>query len=147
MGKCHHGRQWTKCAMTEGVISKVEAHCHVQKQPIMHDGPSLTWRNGDPIAPAVVSDDNGADAGNDGDVAPPDPPMFLPPLPLNPLNLDDIDVAAVAPLPVVPVDVGARYDINQAPVQGAPAPLKEEEEIKGVVCNVIDNERDAIGAA
>ena len=103
----------------------------------MHDGPIVTWRIGDPIAPAVVSDDD-ADAGNDDDVAPPDPPIFLPipPLPPNPLDLDDIDVAAVAPLIIVPVDIGARY-VPGAPAQGASAPVAEEEEIEGEVYDVV----------
>ena len=49
--------------------------------------------------------------------------MFLPtsPLPHRLIDLDDIDVTAVAPLPVVLVDIGAKYDINQAPDRGAPA--------------------------
>ena len=51
----------------------------------MHDGPIVTWKNGDPIAPAVISDD-GVDAGVDVDVTP-DPPLFLP-LSTLPLNLD-----------------------------------------------------------
>ena len=60
--KRRHGQQWTKCVMTEGVISRVQALGWAQKQPIMHDGPIVIWRNGDPIAPAVVSDVD-ADAG------------------------------------------------------------------------------------
>ena len=38
-GKRSHGRQWTKCLMTEGIISKVEALGQKQKQPVIHDGP------------------------------------------------------------------------------------------------------------
>ena len=37
-GKQRHGCQWTKCVMTEGVISKVETLDQYQKQPVMHDG-------------------------------------------------------------------------------------------------------------
>ena len=73
--------------------------------------------------------------------------LSLPPLPFNPIDLDDIGVAMVAPLYVVQVDAGARYDINQAPIQGASAHLKEEEEIEGVIYNVIDEENDTNGDA
>lgn len=63
----------------------------------MHGMLIITWRNGDPIAPAVVSGD---DAGNDyDDDASPSP------LPPNPLDLHVIDVNVVALLPVVPVDI------------------------------------------
>ena len=55
-GKHRHGGQWAKCAMTESVITKVEALGWAQTQPVMHDGPIVTWRNGDPIAPAIASD-------------------------------------------------------------------------------------------
>ena len=41
-GKWRHGRQWTKCAMTEGIIPKVEALGRAQKQPVMHNGPIVT---------------------------------------------------------------------------------------------------------
>ena len=61
--------------MTGGVISRVEALGKAQKQPIMHDGPIVTWRNDDPIAPAVVSDVD-ADATMD-EIVTPDPPLFL----------------------------------------------------------------------
>lgn len=68
--------------------------------------------------------------------------FFLPqPLPPHPLDLDDIGVDAVVPLPVVLVDVGARKDNEQAHVnatdqqahtnavdQGAPAQFEVEEE-------------------
>ena len=89
------------------------------------------WKDDDPIALAVVFDDN---ASNDDDDAPTDPPMFLttPPIPPNTYDLNDIDVAMVAPLPLPPVDVGARFDINQAPDQG-------------VVYDGIDEESDANG--
>ena len=88
--------------MTEGVISKVEALGWAQNQPIMHDGPIVTWRNGDLIAPAFVFDVD-AYASTD-DIVTPDPTLFLPTLPL---GLHDIDVATVAPLRDVPADVGA----------------------------------------
>ena len=52
-GKRQHGQQWTKCAMTDGIILQVEALCRAQNQPGMHDGPIVTWQNGDPIAPIV----------------------------------------------------------------------------------------------
>ena len=55
--------------MTEGIISKVEALGRAQKQPAMHDGPIVTWRNGDPIGPVPASD-VAADAIEDGSVAP-----------------------------------------------------------------------------
>ena len=42
-GKRQHGQQWTKCAMTEGIILQVEALGWAQKQPNMHDGPIVTW--------------------------------------------------------------------------------------------------------
>ena len=90
--------------MTKDVISRVKALGQAQKQPIMHDEPIIRWKNGDPIAPAVISDD-GVDAGVDVDVTP-DPPLFLP-LPTLPLGLDEIDVAMVAPLQVVLVNIGA----------------------------------------
>ena len=41
----------------------------------MHDGPIVTWKNGDPIAPAVVSDVD-ADAGVD-DIVTLDPPLIF----------------------------------------------------------------------
>ena len=41
----------------------------------MHYGPIVTWRNDDPIAPAVVSDVD-ADATMD-EIVTPDPPLFL----------------------------------------------------------------------
>ena len=55
--------------MTESIISKVEALGQAQKQPAMHDGPIVTWRNGDPIAPVPASNVD-ADAVEDGSVAP-----------------------------------------------------------------------------
>ena len=76
----------------------------------MHDGPILTWRNRDPIKPVIVSVEDD-EAGNDDDVAPQNPPLFLPlpPLPPNPIDLDDNGAAAVAPLPIILVDIGAGY--------------------------------------
>ena len=94
--------------MTEGVISRVEALGPAQKQPIIHDGPIFTWRNGDPIAPADVSDVD-ADATMD-DIVALDQPLFLP-LALD--AVEDIDVAAVAPLCYILANVGAEN------VQGA----------------------------
>ena len=109
----------------------------------MHDGPILTWRNRDPIKPVIVSVEDD-EAGNDDDVAPQNPPLFLPlpPLPPNPIDLDDIDLAAVAPLPVVLIDVGAGY-VQGPPVQGVPAPLEKEENIEGEVYEVIGDKSDA----
>ena len=78
----------------------------------MHYGPIVTWRNDDPIAPLVVSDID-ADAAVD-DIVAPDPPLFLPAFPLDLDDINDIDVAVVAPLRVVPTDVGAEN------VQGMP---------------------------
>ena len=99
-GKQRHGRQWTKCAMTEGIISKVEALDRAQKRPAMHNGPIVTWRNGDPIAPVLASDVD-ADAIEDGSVAL-ERPLFLP---VDLHDTMDNDVATIAPLRVVPVDV------------------------------------------
>ena len=70
----------------------------------MHDSPIVTWRNGDPTAHAFKSDGD-AYTGVDDDVTQ-DPPLFLP-LPTLPLGLDEIDVAMVAPLQVVLVNIGA----------------------------------------
>ena len=42
----------------------------------MHDGPIVTWRNGDPIAPVVASDVE-PDAVKDDFVAPDQPLFFL----------------------------------------------------------------------
>ena len=84
-GERRYGQQWTQCMMTDDVMSRVEALGRAQKQPIIHDGPMITWTNGDPITPAVISDDD-ADADMDDDVTP-DPPLFLP-LSTLPLNLD-----------------------------------------------------------
>ena len=142
-GKHQHGQQWTQCIMTEDVISRVEALGCAQKQPIMHDGPIATWRNGDPIAPAVASGDD-ADAGEDDDTTP-DSPLFLP-LPPPPIDIHEIDFAMVAPLQVVPVNVGAG-NFQGAPVQGARALPVEVKEVEGEVYEVFDNERDAKGAA
>ena len=123
--KRQHGRQWTQCMMTEDIIYQVEALGRTEKQSTMHDGPIATWTNGNPIAPAVISDDD-ADAGM-GDAVAPDPPLFLP-LPTIPLDLDDIDVAMVAPLQVVMVNVGAE-NVQGAPVQGVLVPPAEDEEM------------------
>ena len=120
--------------MTEGIISKVEALGQVQKQPGMHDGPIVTWRNGDPIAPIVVSDVD-ADAAKD-DLAALDQPLFLP------LDLDaieDVDVATVAPLRVLPADIGAE-NVPGVADQGALVPA--DEEIEGVSYEVIDGDDD-----
>ena len=133
-GKRRHGRQWTKCAMTEGIISKVEELGRVQKQPVMHNGPIVTWRAGDSIAPTVVSDVD-ADAPED-DLVAPDQPLFLP------LDLDaieDVDVATVAPLRVLPADVGVE-NVQGAAGQGALAPA--DEEIEGVAYKVINSNDD-----
>ena len=67
-GKEQHGLQWTKCAMTERILSQVEALGRAQKQHDMHHGSIVTWRNGDPIAPIVDSDVD-ADAAEDDLVA------------------------------------------------------------------------------
>ena len=110
----------------------------------MHDGPIVIWRNGDPIAPVVVSDDD-ADASVDDDITP-DPPLFLspPPLPLMKLTSD-------APLQVVLVDVGAGNDqgasVQQVPDQQALAPTAEDEEIEGEVYKAIDDKCDTNVAA
>ena len=46
------------------------------------------------------------------------------------------------PLPIVPVDIGARYNINQVhanmPDQGVSAKFEEEDKIEGVVYGVIE---------
>ena len=97
--------------MTEGIISKVEALGQAQKQPAMHDGPIV----GDPIAPVPVpASDVDAYAVEDDSVAP-EQPFFLP-VDLN--ATVDVDVATVAPLRVVPVDVGAE-NVQGAADQGA----------------------------
>ena len=118
--------------MTEGIILQVEALGRAQKQPDMHDGPIVTRRNGDPIAPIVVSDAD-ADAA-DNDLVAPAQPLFLP------LYLDaikDVDVATNAPLRVLPADVGAENApgaVDQGVViQGALA--LADEEIEGVAYN------------
>ena len=67
-GKRLQGRQWTKGAMTEGIISKVKALGRAQKQPAMHNGSIVTWRNGDPMAPVPATDAD-AEAVKDGSVA------------------------------------------------------------------------------
>ena len=90
------------CVMTEGIILKVEALGWAQKQPAMHDGPIVTWHNGDPIAPVPASD-VGADAVEDGSVAPEQPLFF----PVDFHDTMDNDVATISPLRVVLVDVGA----------------------------------------
>ena len=110
-GKRQHGWQWTQCVMTDDIISRVKALGHAQKQPIMHDGPIVTWRNGDPITPAVVPDVDAVSSDEDAD--PSNQPLFLPPPP-PPLDVD-ADVAVNVPLRIVQVDVGA----NIAPDQGA----------------------------
>ena len=53
-----------------------------------------------------------------------------------------MDIAAVAPLQVIPADVGAEI-VQGAPVQGAPAPA--DFEIEGVAYKVIDGEHDDNG--
>ena len=126
--------------MTEGVISKVEALGQAQKEPTMHDGPIATWRNGDPISPIVVSDVD-ADAAVD-DIVAPDQPPFLP-LALD--AVEDIKVAAVAPLHVIQTDVGAE-NVQGAPDQRALAPA-DVEDIEGVAYEVIDDEHDDNSAA
>ena len=133
--------------MTDDIISLVEALGRAQNQPIMHDAPIVTWRNGDPIAPTVVPDVDAVSGEQDAD--PPDPPLFLP---HPPPTLDTgTDVAADVPLRIVPFDVGA----NIAPDQGAAdqgaadhAVLHDNDdnnEIKGVVYKVPDDKRDANG--
>ena len=131
---------------TEGIILKVEALGRVQKQPVMHDGPIATWRNGDPIALIVVSDVD-ADAAED-DLVALDQPLFLP------LDLDaieDVDVATVAPLRVLLADVGAENvpgvagqgAADQAAAdQGVLAPA--DKEIEGVAYEVIDGDDDDV---
>ena len=79
----------------------------------MHDVPIVTWRNGDPIAPAVVFDVDAASGDEDAD--PPSPPLILPPPPPPPILDVDADIATDVPLRIVPVDLGA----NIAPAQGA----------------------------
>ena len=119
--------------MTEGIISKVEALGRAQKQPAMHDGSIVTWRNGDPITPVPASDID-VDAVEDGLVAP-EQPLFLP---VELHDTMDIDVATVASLRVVPVDVGAANVQGAADQgalaadQGALAPADEEIEGSGL---------------
>ena len=87
------------------------------------------------------------------DAVAPDTPLFLP-LPTVPLDLDEIDVAAVAPLQVLPVDIGAgNVQGASAPVQGVPdqgapdqgglAAPAADIEIEGKVYKVIDDKSDA----
>ena len=127
--------------MTEGIISKVAALGWAQKQPAMHDGPIITWRNGDPIAPVPASDVD-ADVVEDGSVAP-EQPLFLPVVLPDPM---DIDVATVVPLRVVPVDAGAEYVQGAADQgalaanQGALAPA--DKEIECVAYEVIERDDD-----
>ena len=115
----------------------------------------LPHGEGDPIAPAVVSDVD-ADANVD-DIVAPDLPIFLP---LDLDGIDDIDVAPVAPLRNIPADIGTE-NVQGAPDQGAPVQgvpdqgvpdqgalaAVETKEIEGVAYEIIDNEHDASGAA
>ena len=99
--------------MTERIISKVEALGRAQKQPAMHDGLIVTWRNGGPIAPVPASEVD-ADVFEDDSVAL-EQPLFLP---IDLHDTMDNDVTTIAPLRVVPVDVGAE-NIQGAADQGA----------------------------
>ena len=120
--------------MTEGVISKVEALGQVQKQPNMHDGSIVTWRNGDHIV-SIVASVVEADAV-EGDFVALDRPLFLP------LILDateDVAITTVAPLRVFLADVGVENDQGAAD-EGALAPA--DEEIEGVAYEVIDGDDD-----
>ena len=144
MGKQRHGCQWTKCAMTEGIISQVEVLGLAQKRPNMHNGPIVTWRNGDPIAPIVVPDVD-AYVAKDGSVALAQPLFF-------PLDFDaivDIDVAPVAPLRVHPAYVGAEnaqgVADQRAAGQGAAGQgvlALADEEIEGVAYEVIESDNE-----
>ena len=113
----------------------------------MHDGLIVTWRNGAPIAPAVVPDVDAVSGDEDAD--PSNQPLFLPP-PLPCLDVD-ADIASDVPLRIVPVDVEANIAAAQgAAAQGAAAHAvihadDNGDEIKGVVYEVPDDECDANG--
>ena len=80
----------------------------------MHDGPIVTWRNGDPIAPVSKPD---TDTVEDGSVAL-EQSLFLP-VDVDALDASaDVDVAMVVPFRVVPVNVGLANVLGAAD-QGA----------------------------
>ena len=99
------------------------------------------------LSPVVVPDVDAVTGDQDAD--PSNPPLFLPP---PPPTLDvDADVALDVPLRIVPVDIGANIVPDQGVAdQGATdhAVLHDNDdnnEIKGVVYEVTDDEPDANG--
>ena len=110
----------------------------------MHDGPIVMWRISNPIALAFSGDAN--DDDDDDDVPPPPPPMF-PPQP--PPGINAIGIAAVAQLPVVPVDIGANNaNQNQGVDQGArdQSKVDDDEDLGGVVYGVEEEDETNKGA-
>ena len=141
-GKRQHGRQWTRCVMTDDIISWVEALSRAQTQPIIYDGPIVRWRNGEPITPAVVPDVDAVTGDQDAD--PSNLPLFLPP---PPPTLDvEADISADVPLRIVLVDVGANIVPDQGAADHAVLHNNDDDDVfEGVLYELPDDERDANG--